>query len=173
MYEEIILAILRVFARSLDRRLRHFGIFYSNRDVTVDDVRQPVSKELDGPGKLLGYRAIQKKIRQEYELNVPRDLVHAVMYDLDPEGLEASGVGAKKRKPRGHFTTKGPRQAHGVPEQYLSSRHIRLHRHGKSEAFVTSYVGLKLLSTVSWSLVPRVPVRDENHCVLHENGQRF
>ena len=37
---------------SLDRRLRHFGIFYSDREVTVDDVRQAVSKELDGPGKL-------------------------------------------------------------------------------------------------------------------------
>ena len=46
---------------------------------------------------------MQKKIRQEYELNVLRDLVHAV----------------------------------------------------------------------NWSLVPRVPVRDETHCVLHENGQRF
>lgn len=85
--------------RSLDRRLRHFGIFYSDKDVTVEDVKQAVAEELDGPGKLLGYRAMQKKIRQEYDLNVPRDLVHAVMYDLHPEGLEARGLGAKKRKP--------------------------------------------------------------------------
>ena len=100
--------------RSLDRRLRHFGIFYSDKDVTVDDVRQAVAEEIDGPGKLLGYRAMQKKIRQEHELNVPRDLVHAVMYDLDPKGLEARSVGAKKRKPKGHFTTKGPNFVHSV-----------------------------------------------------------
>ena len=48
--------------RSLDRRLRHFGIFYSDKEVTVDDVRQAIAEEMDGPGKLLGYRAMQKKI---------------------------------------------------------------------------------------------------------------
>ena len=48
--------------RSLDRTLRHFGIFYSDEDVTVDDVRQAAVEEMDGPGKLLGYQAMQKKI---------------------------------------------------------------------------------------------------------------
>ena len=91
--------------RSLDRRPRHFAIFYSDREVTVDDVRQAFAKELDGSGRLLGYRAMHKKIRQEHELNVPGDLVNAVMYELDPEGLETRGVAAKKRKPKGHFTT--------------------------------------------------------------------
>ena len=47
-------------------------------------------------------------------MNVPRDIVHAVMYDIDPEGLAARGVDAKKRKPRGHFTTKGPNFVHSV-----------------------------------------------------------
>ena len=57
---------------------------------------------MDGPGKLQGYWPMQKKIRQEHELNVPRDLVHAVMYDLDPEGLEACSVGAHlKNAPEG------------------------------------------------------------------------
>ena len=118
--EEILSFLVRDYScytwsvRSLDRRLRHFGIFYSDTDVTVDDVRQAVSEEIDGPGKLLGYRAMQKKIRQEHELNVPRDLVHAVMYDLDPKGLEARSVGSKKRKPKGHFTTKGPNFVHSV-----------------------------------------------------------
>ena len=73
-----------------------------------------MAEELDGPGKLLGYRAMQKKIRQRYELNVPRDLVHAVIYDLDSESLEARGVGAKGRKPKGHFTNKGPNFVHSV-----------------------------------------------------------
>ena len=118
--EEILSFVIRDYScytwsvRSLDRRLRHFDIFYSDKDVTVDYVRQAVAEEMDGPGKLLGYRAMQKKIRQEHELNVPRDLVHAVMYDLDPEGLEARSVGAKKRKPKGHFTTKGPNFVHSV-----------------------------------------------------------
>ena len=60
--------------RTLDRRMRHFDIRYT--DVTVEEVTSAVRKELDGPGKLLGYRAMHNKIRQEYLLNVPRNLVH-------------------------------------------------------------------------------------------------
>ena len=55
-----------------------------------------MASELEGPGKLLGYRAMQKKIRQVHQLDVPRDLVHAVMYDLDPEGLENRRVLPRK-----------------------------------------------------------------------------
>ena len=36
------------------------------------------------------------------------------MYALDPEGLEARIVGAKKRKRNSHFTTKGPNSVHSV-----------------------------------------------------------
>jgi hypothetical protein len=56
--------------RSLDRRLRHFNIFYNDRSVKVDDVKEAVEEELKGPGKLLGYRALHKKIRLEHGLNV-------------------------------------------------------------------------------------------------------
>jgi hypothetical protein len=99
---------------TLDRHLRYSDIRYVDSNVTVDDVRDAVSKELSGPGKLLGYRAMHKKVRQEHELNVPRDLVHAVMYDLDPDGLQARAVGAKRKKPKGCFTTKGPNWVHSV-----------------------------------------------------------
>ena len=84
--------------RTLDRRMRHFDIHYTNTDVTVEEVKSAVRKELDGPGKLLGYRAMHNKIRQEYLLNVPRNLVHAVMFDLDPEGLEARCPTVKEGK---------------------------------------------------------------------------
>ena len=62
-----------------------------NNDVTVGQVREAVAKEIDGPGKLLGYRAMQKKLQQEHELNVPRDLVYAVMQEVDPECLATRG----------------------------------------------------------------------------------
>ena len=99
---------------TLDRRLRHFKITYTDTDISVDEVKDAVAQELRGPGKLLGYRAMQKKVRQEHGLNVPRDLVHAVMYDLDPEGIEGRAVGAKRKKPKGRFTTKGPNWVHSV-----------------------------------------------------------
>ena len=48
--------------RSLDRRLRHFDIYYNDKDVSIEEVRQAVKKELEGPRRFLGYRAMQKKI---------------------------------------------------------------------------------------------------------------
>ena len=92
--------------RSLDRRLRHFNIYYTDNNVSVDDVKAAVQKEMEGPGILLGYRAMQNKVRQKHGLKVPRDLVHNVMYDeLCPEELEKRRLGNKK-KAKGHFTTK-------------------------------------------------------------------
>ena len=75
--------------RSLDRTLRHFGIFHSDSNVTVDDVRQAVAEAMDGPGKLLGYRAMRKK-KDSTGARTELEMVHAVMHDLDPEGLESS-----------------------------------------------------------------------------------
>ena len=85
--------------RTLDRRLRHFEVYYKDGTVSVEDVKEAVNKELEGPGKLLGYRSMHKKIRQKYDLLVTRDQVYDVMSDLDSEGLAArGGVGAKKAR---------------------------------------------------------------------------
>ena len=92
--------------RILDRRLRFFSIFYIDKHVTLQDAREAVKRELGGPGCQLGYRAMRQKIRQKEHLKVPRDLVHNLMFDLAPEGLEERRPGAKKKK-RGHFSTKG------------------------------------------------------------------
>ena len=113
--EEILDFVKRDFSHyawslhTLDRRLKFIDIHRTGRDVTVDELREAVNEELEGPGQRLGYRAIQKKIRQEHGLNVPRDLVEALICDLDPEGLEAcGGVGTKKKhREKGVFTTKG------------------------------------------------------------------
>ena len=55
------------------RRLRYFNIFYTDTNVTLDEVKEAVGKELEGPGKLLGYRALHQK---EHLLNMTRDLVY-------------------------------------------------------------------------------------------------
>ena len=50
--------------RTLTRRLQHFDIKYIDYDIDVETVKQAVEKEMEGPGKLLGYRALHKKIRE-------------------------------------------------------------------------------------------------------------
>ena len=93
--EEILYFMLRDFdcyawsVRTLDRRLRYFDIRYTDTDVAVDEVEEAVTREMEGPGRLLGYRAMQKKLRKVHDLRVPRDLVHAVMYNVDPVSLDA------------------------------------------------------------------------------------
>ena len=93
--------------RTLCRRLSFFEIKYIDHQVQLDDLRHAVQKEVEGPGRLLGYRALHKKIREVHNLNVPRNLVYAMMEEVDPEGLEErSCVGKRKRPPKGAFTSK-------------------------------------------------------------------
>eukprot|EP00794_Sanderia_malayensis_P001735 gene1735-1932_t len=89
-------------------RLNHFQIKYIDREVPTAEIRKAVKEELSGPGALLGYRAMTQKIRQEYHLKAPRDLVHGIMFDLDADGVAEGRPGAKAKKPEGHFVTLGP-----------------------------------------------------------------
>ena len=89
--------------RSLDRRLRHFEIYYVDKSITVQEVRNAVQEELNRPGCQLGYRAM----RQKYLLKVPRDRIYDVMYDLGPGQLEERRLGVKNKKKRGNFISRG------------------------------------------------------------------
>ena len=81
----------------------------------MEEVKGAVKKELEGPERLLGYRAMHKRVRQEYNLHIARDAVYNVMYDLDPEGLEACGeIGAKKKRKKGNVSSKGPNFVHSL-----------------------------------------------------------
>lgn len=93
--------------QTLDRRLNYFEIRRSDTYVTVEQVKEAVEKEIDGPGKLLGYQAMNNKIRQNYHMNIPRNLVHAVMFDVEPEILASCDPTALKRKIKGNFSTPG------------------------------------------------------------------
>ena len=95
--------------RTLDRRLRYFNIYRTDPSVTAEQLKSAVEEETLGPGRLLGIRAMQNTVRQKHKLNVPREAVHAMMYFVDPAGLEGRNPAVKKhRRVKGNFTTKGP-----------------------------------------------------------------
>ena len=48
------------------------------------------------------------------DLRVPRDLVHAVMYNVDSVSLEKRAPCFKKKKKKGHFTTRGTNWVHSL-----------------------------------------------------------
>ena len=84
---------------TLSRRLKFYDIKYVRYDTPLEDVERAVREEIEGPGQLLGYRAMQRKLREQPNLAVPRDLVYDIMGYVDPEGLERRGnVGEKKRR---------------------------------------------------------------------------
>ena len=93
---------------TLDRRLRHFGIHYIYYDTPLAVGSDTVQKELEGPGRLQGYRALNQKLRTEHNVQVPRHLVYNMIAELDPEGLEARSLQRRKKKLKGQFTSEGP-----------------------------------------------------------------
>ncbi|XP_028394391.1 uncharacterized protein LOC114518567 [Dendronephthya gigantea] len=100
---------------TLSRRLAFFNIKYVEYNTDLNDVVTAVQKELEGPGQYLGYRSIHRKIREQHNLAVPRNLVYDLMTEFDPEGLERRGnVGVKKHKRgnAGTFTSMGPNHTH-------------------------------------------------------------
>ena len=82
----------------LGRRRRHFNRSYMEYETPVEAVRYAVEKELEGPGKLLGYRAMNQKLRTEYNIKVPRHLVENVLGDLDPDGVAGRSFVKRKKK---------------------------------------------------------------------------
>ena len=94
--------------RTLDRRLSHFDIKYINYDTPIQDIKDAVQKELDGVGKDYGYRAMNQVLRTRHNIQVPRNVVHTVMEDLDPDGIERRNLQKKIKKPKGAFEADGP-----------------------------------------------------------------
>ena len=92
---------------TLARRLDHFGIKYIDRTLGIEPVVVAVKKEVAGPGRLLGYRALNQKLRTEYDIKVPRHLVLSVLHDVDPEGIEEKALKFKARKKKKPFVSDG------------------------------------------------------------------
>jgi hypothetical protein len=67
-----------------------------------------VCTELQGPGKLLGYRAMNQKLRTKHNVKVPRHLVHNMMHKLDAEGIEGRNLQKKAKPVKKPFTSEGP-----------------------------------------------------------------
>ena len=93
--------------RTLDRRLRYFNIYKTDKNVSVEEVQRVVLEEIWGTGRLLGHCAMDAKIRQYHQLNVARDLVYVAMKVVGPNGLEYRTVGKKSKREKRSFTSEG------------------------------------------------------------------
>jgi len=100
--------------RTFDRRIEYFGLCKRDNEGTLQEAVAAVTKELEGPGILLGYRAMHQKLCQVHNVQVPRDVVYGILGNLNPEGLEARQLGFKKKKAKGHFASLGSNFVHSL-----------------------------------------------------------
>ena len=92
---------------SLDRRLRHFNIYKTGKNVSVQKVHLVSLEEISRLGRFLGYRAMHVKIQQYYPLNVARALAYAAMEDVHLNGLGYRTIMKKRKKEKERFTSEG------------------------------------------------------------------
>ena len=54
------------FVEKLARYLKELDITQINYETSIDDVKEAVEQEINGPGKRLEYRVMNQKLRTEY-----------------------------------------------------------------------------------------------------------
>ena len=76
---------------TLARRLRNLNNFYDHVYIDMHKVEEAVREELACTGRLPGCKAMIKKIRMNYNLNVSQEKVYNMMHFLDADNLAALG----------------------------------------------------------------------------------
>ena len=94
--------------RTLDRRPRFFDISYIHYNTLLEAVQATLQTEWNGPRKLLSYRILNQKLRMQHEVQVPRNLVHKMLQNEDPEGLELRCPSSKKKERKRLFACNSP-----------------------------------------------------------------
>lgn len=63
-----------------------------------DEVREMIRKEIDGPRRILGYRALWHTFRLKYRMCVPRARVQELLEEIDPVRTEQRKCHSLKRR---------------------------------------------------------------------------
>ena len=91
-YMEIIVFLLlshgiKLSLRQLKRILKTNGLYRNKHYSREADVKDLVSVEIENSGRCIGYRAMWRRLINDYHVRVPRDKVLQIMRDTDPEGV--------------------------------------------------------------------------------------
>ena len=89
---------------TLKRRLQKYNL-KKNAENDEQELRSIIEKEIEGIGKLAGYRKIWHFLRIKHHVHAPRKVVAIIVQELDPEASKArKGTKLKRRK----YTSYGP-----------------------------------------------------------------
>ena len=74
--------------RTLKRRFRSLGLRRKGQVVDEQNLRNVINQEIQGAGRLSGYRSIWHALRLRHGINVSRHVVARIMKEIDPDGVE-------------------------------------------------------------------------------------
>ena len=91
--------------RTLLNCFKEYGLTRRNREIEEAILRQHISRDLEGSGILLSYRAMWRKLHLKYGINLPRSAVEILLRQMDPGGTRLRQAHRLKRR---RYTNSGP-----------------------------------------------------------------
>ena len=95
---------IKISRRTFFNKLKEYGLGRRRYNANDDQVNC-IQQELDGSGRLLGYRAMWRKLQSHYGIYVRRLTVQTILRELDPEG---SRLRKAHRLQRREYLNPGP-----------------------------------------------------------------
>jgi hypothetical protein len=89
----------------LKRYLKSLNLTKYKNESSFELIVEKMNEELETSGQLLGYRALWKRLKLKYSLNVKRETVQLLLKELDPGGVAARTA---KRFKRRKYCVPGP-----------------------------------------------------------------
>ena len=96
---------IQISLRQLKRILSAKGLYRRRAYSSSVDVITAVERELEGSGRLLGYRQMHQRLRCHYGFTVDRHSVRLILKTLDPDGVEQR---SRRRLIRRQYRSEGP-----------------------------------------------------------------
>lgn len=96
---------VQISVRTLKRRLRSLGLRRKDQVIDEQYLREVIREEMEGAGRLSGYRNVWHALRLRHSINVSRHVVARIIKEIDPEGVESRKA---RRLHRRRYTSDGP-----------------------------------------------------------------
>ena len=89
----------------MKRKLKDLGLSRKRNLVDEEAVKRLIEEEIQGAGRLTGYRSIWHALRLRHQVHVPRNLVARLLKQIDPDGVEER---KSRRLTRRRYSSLGP-----------------------------------------------------------------
>jgi hypothetical protein len=95
----------KMHLRTLKRKLSDMGLKRKGSNLEESEIELLIRREVEGAGRLAGYRNIWHALRLRHHVHVPRSLVARLMKKIDPDGVQDRRA---RRLTRRNYVSSGP-----------------------------------------------------------------